>query len=228
MTKKPNANATAAIATPAAPGLAIPGVVLAGGLSSRMGADKARVPLGGVPLVERALRRLEPQVCALAISTNDTAAPELRALGLPLLGDPDGVRSGPIGGVLAALRHAGRAHPAASHVATVPTDSPFFPASLVARLSEAARGPEDIAFATSSGGAHPVFALWPVALADDLAHWMRSADTLRLRSWLARHEARAVAFADCETAEGPLDPFFNVNTPADLERAEFWLRTLSR
>ncbi len=228
MTEKPNANATAAIATSATPGLAIPGVVLAGGLSSRMGADKARIPLGGVPLVERALRRLEPQVCALAISTNDTDAPELRALGLPLLGDPDGVRAGPIGGVLAALRHARRGHPAASHVATVPTDSPFFPASLVARLSEAADGPEDIAFATSSGGAHPVFALWPVALADDLAHWMLSADTLRLRSWLARHEARAVAFGDCETAEGPLDPFFNVNTPADLERAELWLRTLSR
>lgn len=228
MTENPNAHATAPLPTLNAPGVTIPGVVLAGGLSSRMGTDKARVVLGGVPLLARALRRLEPQVSALAISTHDPAAPELRAFGLPLLGDPDGIRSGPIGGVLAALRHAGRAHPAASHVATVPTDSPFFPTTLIARLSEAVRGPEDIAFATSAGGSHPVFALWPVALADDLAHWMRSAGTLRLRSWLARHDARAVVFSDCDTVEGPLDPFFNVNTPADLERAELWLRTFDR
>lgn len=228
MTEKPNAHATAPIPTSTIPGVSIPGVVLAGGLSTRMGTDKARLMLGGVPLLAHALRRLEPQVSALAISTHDPAAPDLRAFGPPLIGDPDGVRSGPIGGVLAALRHAGHAHPTASHVATVPTDSPFFPTTLIARLSEAARGPEDIAFATSAGGSHPVFALWPVALADDLAHWMRSADTLRLRSWLARHDARAVAFSDCDTVEGPLDPFFNVNTPADLERAVFWLRIIDR
>ena len=228
MTDKPNAHATAHIHEASISGISIPGVVLAGGLSSRMGADKAHVRLGGVPLLEHALRRLAPQVSSLAISTNDTSSPVLHAFGLPLLGDPEGVRSGPIGGVLAALRDAQLSHPAVSHVVTVPTDSPFFPADLVARLRAAVDGPDGIAFATSSGGAHPVFALWPAALADDLAGWMRSAGTLRLRSWLERHDARAIHFSDCATAEGPLDPFFNVNTPGDLERAEIWLRALDR
>jgi len=223
VTDKPNAHATAPNG-----GAAVPGVVLAGGLSSRMGADKAQVRLGGVPLLERALRRLAPQVSSLAISSNDPSSPALEAFGLPLLGDPEGVRAGPAGGVLAALRHAQDNHPSASHVVTVPTDSPFFPADLVARLRAATDRPDGIAFATSATGAHPVFALWPTALADDLAGWMRSGDTLRLRAWLERHHATPVPFPDCETAEGPLDPFFNVNTPADLERAESWLRTLDR
>jgi len=43
---------------------AIPGVILAGGLSSRMGQDKTRIRLGGAALIDRAARRLRPHVKA--------------------------------------------------------------------------------------------------------------------------------------------------------------------
>ncbi|WP_411037068.1 molybdenum cofactor guanylyltransferase MobA [Shinella sp. BYT-45] len=206
---------------------AIPGVILAGGLSSRMGQDKARIRLGGASLLDRAARRLRPQVCALAVNAN---GPVLFEAGgeLPVFADLDASRLGPLGGVLAALDYARRAHPRASHVATVPTDSPFFPADLVARLSRAVDTPERIAAARSPGGLHPVFALWPVALAGDLADWLAGGGALRVRSYLERHQAREVAFPMVETPRGALDPFFNINTPDDLDAAENWLWVLER
>jgi molybdopterin-guanine dinucleotide biosynthesis protein A len=204
---------------------AFPGVILAGGMSSRMGANKALVRLGGLPLVEHAARRLRPQVSALAISANDPL-PALPGFACPVFPDLEGVRSGPLGGILAALANARLHQPSASHVATVPTDSPFFPADLVDRLAAAVDRADRIVVACSSSGLHPVFGLWPLALADDLSEWLRSGQSLRLRAWLDRHGAAQVRFGDVETARGPLDPFFNINTPDDLATAENWLRTL--
>lgn len=206
---------------------AIPGVILAGGLSSRMGQDKARIRLGGAALLDRAARRLRPQVSALAVNAN---GPVLFSEGeeLPVFSDLDAARAGPLGGVLAALDHTRRSRPAASHVATVPIDSPFFPDDLVARLGRAIDTPERIAVARSETGLHPVFALWPVALADDLAAWLAGGGALRVRSYLERHQAREVTFPPVETPRGALDPFFNINTPADLDAADNWLWVLER
>lgn len=204
---------------------AFPGVILAGGLSSRMGANKALVRLGGVPLLELAADRLRPQVSTLSISANDPL-PALSGFTGQVFPDLQGMRSGPLGGILAALADARLRHPSASHVATVPTDSPFFPLDLVDRLAAATDGADRIVVACSSGGLHPVFGLWPLALADDLAEWLRSGQSLRLRAWLDRHGAAEVRFGDLETRRGPLDPFFNINTPDDLATAETWLRTL--
>ena len=206
---------------------AIPGVILAGGLSSRMGQDKSRIRLGGASLIDRAVRRLRPQVSSVAVNANGPVLFE-EGEAPPVFADLDATRAGPLGGVLAALDHARRNHPAASHVATVPTDSPFFPADLVARLGRVVDTPERIAVARSTGGLHPVFALWPVALADDLAAWLSGGGALRVRSYLERHQARDVSFPSVETPRGPFDPFFNINTPDDLDAAENWLWVLER
>ncbi|MBD9372216.1 molybdenum cofactor guanylyltransferase [Rhizobium sp. ARZ01] len=203
----------------------IPGVILAGGLSTRMGVDKAHVRLGGVSLIVRAVQRLGLQVSSVAISANGPLAVEC-TLGAPVFADLGGERSGPLGGILSALAHVREHHPLATHVATVPTDSPFFPIDLVARLGAAIDHPERIAVASSSGGLHSVFGLWPVALADDLADWLRDGQSLRLRTWLDRHGASQVHFPDRETPRGPFDPFFNINTPEELALAESWLGTL--
>ena len=206
---------------------AVPGVILAGGLSSRMGQDKSRMRLGGTALIDRAARRLRPQVSALAVNANGPVLFE-RGEELPVFADLDAARAGPLGGVLAALDHARRAHPDASHVATVPTDSPFFPADLVARLLRVVDTRERIAVARSPGGLHPVFALWPVTLAQDLADWLAGGGALRVRSYLDRHQAREVHFPLLDTPRGEFDPFFNINTPDDLDEAENWLWVLER
>ena len=97
-------------------------------------------------------------------------------------------------------------------VETAATDTPFLPADLVARLKAAAQAP--IALAESDGWLHPTFGLWPVTLAEDLELALE-AGTRKVAGWALGEGAVRVRFAD-----EPFDPFFNINTPGDLEKAE--------
>lgn len=212
--------------TQATPSAHLPrGVVLAGGLSSRMGQDKAAVMLGGKPLVHHVIERLAPQTAGLSVNSNIGTGLDL-APAIAVFGDTVPGHVGPMAGVLSGMRHAARHSPVASHVATVPTDTPFFPRNLVARLQAAITEPNQIAVAYSGDIMHPVFALWPVALADELEHWLLTDSKRRVRGFIERHPIGRVDFPVIETVDGPIDPFFNINTPADLEAAERWLQLI--
>jgi molybdopterin-guanine dinucleotide biosynthesis protein A len=196
-----------------ADGERIAGVVLAGGLSRRMGRDKAGVPLAGRPLVAHALDRLRPQVGALAANAN-APLPEGTAPGTVVVPDARAGFPGPLAGIEAALVF-GQAM-GALLVATVPVDAPFLPPDLVARLASGL-GTDDLAtIAATNGGNHPVVALWKI---EALASVSRALDDgLRaVRDLLARLPHAAVQFEDEEA-------FANINTPEDLARAEARLR----
>lgn len=196
---------------------AILGVVLAGGQSRRMGGtDKALVAIAGKPLIAHVAERLAPQVGAMAINANGDAR-RFDRLGLPVFADTVTGHAGPLAGVLAAMRFAAAQNGNFTHVATAATDTPFFPADLVARLAESATTPDTIAMATSNGNRHPVFALWPTALAGDLESWLAGTDTFKVMAWVKRHRFAPVEFG---LAPDGADPFFNINTPEDLATAE--------
>ena len=193
----------------------ITGVVLAGGLARRMGGgDKALLELGGRPILAHVIERLGPQVGPMVINANGDPA-RFADYALPVAADPVDGFAGPLAGVLAGLDWAKANVPDARWIVTVASDTPFFPADLVARLVAAA-GAEDaeMACAASGGRHHPVFGLWPVRLADDLRHAMIDEDIRKVDIWTARYRLAAVEF---ET--DPFDPFFNANRPEDLEKA---------
>lgn len=202
----------------------VPALILAGGLSRRMGRDKASAELAGKPMIVRVAERLRPQVGALAIN-----APEDFAVGvdLPLVPDTIGGHLGPLAGVLAGLRLAAAITPAATHLLTVPADTPFLPLDLVARLESAAAAPDQIVLAASDGQVHPVVALWPLSLADDLETWLAEPENRKLQAFIARHPSLAVDFPFLATPAGSLDPFFNVNTPDDFATAERFIEVLA-
>ncbi|CUX20020.1 molybdenum cofactor guanylyltransferase MobA [Agrobacterium genomosp. 13] len=202
----------------------IPGLVLAGGLSRRMGTNKAMVMLGETPLLSHVIRRITSQVCDITINAANGWA---ESFGLPVLPDTVSGHAGPLAGVLAGMRHFQKHEAGGSHFLTVPADSPFFPDDLVARLSEHISD-NAIVIAASSGQLHPVFALWPVALADDLEDWLKNDANRRIRAYLARHVTIGIAFPPLETAKGSLDPFFNINTPDELALARSHLESLAK
>ena len=190
----------------------IAGVILAGGQSSRMGADKAFVVLGGRPLIAHVLNRLRPQVDKVYVNAREDAEP-VRRLGCPIILDAEGRRgAGPLAGLLAALRRA-RAD-GFSWLASAPCDAPFLPLDLVARLSKRVAEGAPAAVAGSSRGPEPMFALWPTAAVEQVEAAL-DAGRASPRSVLAAMGAAETRFEDAAQ-----DPFANLNSPADLAAAE--------
>jgi molybdopterin-guanine dinucleotide biosynthesis protein A len=202
------------------------GVILAGGLATRMGGgDKALLSVGGQTLLHRVIHRLQPQVAGIAVNANGDAA-RFDGFGLPVLPDSINGFPGPLAGVLAGLDWA--AEQGAESIVTVAADTPFFPANLVEVLQNTAqglthplvlaatpRGEEKTKSMSRSGLIrHPTFGLWPVALRDDLRVALEGG-IKKVVIWTEKHDGREAVFP---TDQG--DPFFNVNTPEDLEAAE--------
>lgn len=193
-----------------------PAVILAGGLSRRMGRDKAELILGTTPLALRVAERLRPQVSAVYLNASEGHPLAAR---LPLIPDTRPDRPGPLAGVLAGVKLFAELPDAPTHLLTTPCDTPFLPRDLVMRLGEVARS-EAIVLAASNGRTHPITALWPVTLAEDLECWLDDPDHRRVFDFVARHPNETVEFASFEGPFGPVDPFFNINTPEDLAMAE--------
>lgn len=195
--------------TPAVPA----GLILAGGLSRRMGGgDKGLQRLGGETILARIAQRLAPQVSPLLLNAN---GPAVRfGLALPVVADTLPGHPGPLAGILAGLDHLARDVPATRFLLTVPSDCPFLPRDLAARLAAAAQG-SGAAYAVSGGREHPVVGLWPVAARDTLRRLLVEEDERRMMNW-ARHSGAVPV----EWPQAPVDPFLNINTPDDLLAAE--------
>jgi len=197
------------------------GVVLAGGMGRRLGGpDKPCVELAGRSMFDRVVDRLSPQVDQVVVSAN-TNPDRFRARAVPVIADTVPGHVGPLAGILAGLRWAAAHRPDALFVVSVAVDTPFFPRNLVLAMSES-RGSDEraIALASSAAGVHPVFGLWPVALADDLEAFLRSGANPKVMAFVDRHVRVDAPFDNMTLADGTsVDPFFNVNTPQDLASA---------
>ena len=202
---------------------AVVGVLLAGGLARRMGGgDKCLRPLGGKPILAHVVERARPQVAALVLNANGDPA-RFAAFDLPVAADVVEGFAGPLAGVLTGMDWARAQRPDCPWIATIATDTPFFPPDLVARMVAAVeRDDADLACAASGGRAHPVFGLWPVRLANELRAAMVEEGIRKVDVWTARHPLVEVPFA-----ADPVDPFFNTNRPEDLAEAERLLRHAS-
>lgn len=202
------------------------GVILAGGLATRMGGgDKCLLPLGGAPILRHVIDRLAPQVGAMALNANGDPA-RFDGFGLPVVADSIDGFAGPLAGVLAGLDWA--AEQGADTIVTVAADTPFFPSDLTPVLMQAAEGMahplvlaatprgDEVTKSMSRSGAirHPTFGLWPVALRDDLRAALEDG-LKKVVLWTDRHGGREAHF----DVSGH-DPFFNINTPEDLALAE--------
>ncbi len=197
--------------------MSVPVLVLAGGEGRRMGgADKALLELGGRPVLRHILDRLGPAHGPFAISANGDPS-RYAAFGCPVLPDLPQFRGrGPLAGVLAGLAWA-EALGAAS-LLTAPGDAPFLPPDLARRLAPAP------ALAESGGKRHPPVALWPVAARAALEAHLAALDPDRRGAWSVLAFAEQIGARVVSFPVEPADPFLDIDTPADLARAELRAR----
>jgi molybdopterin-guanine dinucleotide biosynthesis protein A len=193
-------------------------LVLAGGLARRMGGgDKARIEIGGATILDRVLATLSGQCTDIIINANGDPA-RFADTGCEVVPDNVSGHPGPLAGILAGLDWLAAANNGVEWIVSAPGDCPFLPDDLVERLHQARRkmgAGVPLACARSGEWRHPVVGLWPLALRADLRKALVDEDLRKIEIWTARH---GCAIADWP--DQPIDPFFNVNTPEDAERAK--------
>jgi len=185
----------------------LPCVILAGGKSRRFGVNKAVAMLDDAPLFSHVYNRLAPQTSLpIVINTNDSTP--FSASGIDCIADRLEGDIGPLAGLHAAIAWA--AEQGAHAVITCSVDTPFLPKDYISRLEQETAP----AIATRLGRRHSICGLWPIAclsrLEQDIARGVRA-----VGQWAEHCAAATVAF---DGAYG-IDPFFNINTAEDLERA---------
>ena len=185
----------------------VTGVVLAGGQGSRMGGvDKGLQPFLGRPMVAHAVERLAPQVDELLINANRNPD-AYAAFGHRVIADEIEGFAGPLAGF-----ERGLAHARGALVVTVPCDSPFLPADLVARLRSALeRDNAELAVAKTGTQAHPVFSLMRRTLHASLREFLAGGQR-KIDRWYGAHKVVEVAFDD------EAEAFRNINTLEELEQ----------
>ncbi|MEC9346781.1 MAG: molybdenum cofactor guanylyltransferase MobA [Pseudomonadota bacterium] len=196
------------------PGLnRIAGLVLAGGAGRRMGGPKALLDLGGRTLLAHVTTRLAPQCAMLAVAAGDN--PGLDVLVPTVLPDAVAGGAGPLAGILAGLEWL----PATGcdWLLSAPVDGPFLPPDLAGRLLSAAGEAARIVTAASGGRAHHTTALWHASLAVPMRRYLAEGGRA-VHRFIAAHPPATVVWPG-----GRDDPFANINTPEDLERARLRL-----
>ncbi|MGI9420727.1 MAG: molybdenum cofactor guanylyltransferase MobA [Geminicoccaceae bacterium] len=203
-------------AVEAGPPRAIVGVLLAGGQARRMGGgDKCLRRLGDRTILAHVIERIAPQVDALVLNANGDPA-RFDAFGLPVAPDVIEGFAGPLAGVLTGMEWAHAERPDCAWIVTIATDTPFLPTDLAARMAAALeRDGAELATAVSNNRTHPVFGLWPTALAPALRRAMLDEDIRKVDRFTSRYRLAEATFPI-----EPCDPFFNTNRPEDLEQAE--------
>jgi molybdopterin-guanine dinucleotide biosynthesis protein A len=192
-----------------------PAIILAGGLSRRMGSEKSFRTLAHRPLLAHVLERLAPQTARIAISANGEAQ-RFEPFGLPVIPDDIAGQFGPLAGIVSGMLYARRKFDGARHIASVPCDVPFLPRDYLARLVEAKRRTgAELVVAACGERWQPALALWPVSMAAQLADALTNGGTRCLGDWV---KARDFAVADFPSRN--IAPFLNVNTADEFTFAE--------
>ena len=174
------------------------GVVLCGGASTRMGHDKAKLELAGKPLALWVAEALEAAGASPVVAQGGSPPS-------PLAASPD---STPGGGPLAALVDAIERH---GDILVCPTDVPTVPAELLAALAEQARLTGAPVVLARSDRLEPLIGQYAAGALSMLRDALHAG---------ARGPKAALAGSPVPTVPVVPADVLNVNTPADLARAE--------
>jgi molybdenum cofactor guanylyltransferase len=192
--------------------------VLAGGRGTRLGQDKALLPLpDGRPLVAHVVARLAPLVAEVVVVATDGE----RFGPLPARVVPDVL---PDGGALGGI-YSGLAAARQEHSLVVACDMPALSLPLLRHLLGQPRDFDVLLPRLASGQAEPLHAVYSKACLEPIRRQL-AAGRHRLISFHGEVRVRYVEEAELRDYDPELRSFFNVNTPADLAELTRLLREL--
>jgi molybdenum cofactor guanylyltransferase len=189
------------------------GVVLAGGKSQRFGEDKSQVKLANNLLIDYILSEVIDEFKELLIISNNTIEFQ-KSEKISVIKDFK-KDLGPLGGVLSAMKWIKDNDKDYQWISTFPTDSPFFKKQILKDFYKSIKHEESkLFFIKSNNTRHNIFGLWSLDLIDKLEEDLDRGER-KVEFWA---DSVGVKTVNMEFEKN--DPFFNINTKEDLEKAK--------
>jgi molybdopterin-guanine dinucleotide biosynthesis protein A len=179
----------------------ITGIILAGGLSSRMGQNKSLVEINGMPMILHVYNKLLPQVSSVLISTNEKLAMFPNDIQFQ---DQVNDSKGPLAGIYSGLKKA-----QTPWIQFCPNDSPNLPNDLVRNLSQHIDDQTRIILPIVDERFEPTFMLCHQSIANDIPDFIRN-NNPKIMDWIKTHQHKTVQFID-------KSEFININSESDLK-----------
>ena len=191
------------------------GVILTGGLSSRMGGGiKSLKKFNNKTIFDRVLKKISKQVQNVIINSNNNDI-RFKKYNLTVIKDKLEGHLGPLAGIHASLYWIKYNIPETKWLVSVPSDTPFLPNDLVEKLYlKANKNNKKIILAKSYNKIHPVIGIWKCDILKDLEKSILNG-TRKIMLWVKRHPMDTVEFN-----KKIFDPFFNINFKEDLIKAK--------
>ena len=189
------------------------GTVLAGGKSQRFGEDKSQVKLNGKLLIDYILSEIIDEFKEILIVSNNQIKYK-NYKNISLINDLK-KDQGPLGGVLSAMKWAKEKNDKYKWISTFPVDTPFFKKDILQKfLSEIDSEESKLFFIKSNNTRHNIFGIWSIDLMKKLEHDLNEGQR-KVEVW-----ANSVGVKLINMEFINKDPFFNINTKEDLEKAK--------
>jgi len=189
------------------------GVVLAGGKSLRFGEDKSQVKLNNKSLIDHILSEILTEFKELLIVSNNSIEFN-KSEKISIISDFKN-NLGPLGGVLTAMKWIKDNNKDYQWISTFPTDTPFFKNQILKDFHNKINLKNGkLFFIKSNNTRHNIFGLWSIDLADKLEKDLENGDR-KVEDWANKV---GVNIIDMQFEKN--DPFFNINTKEDLEKAK--------
>ena len=189
------------------------GVVLAGGKSQRFGQDKTQVKLNGKILIDYILSEIIDEFKETLIVTNQSIS-FMSSKKITVIEDfKKGL--GPLGGVLSAMKWIKDNNKEYSWISTFPADTPFFTKKeLKSFYNDIKIENNKLFFIKDKNTRHNIFGLWSLDLMDQLETDLYNGER-KVEIW-----ANSIGVSTVNIEYKNINPFFNINTIDDLEKAK--------
>ena len=193
------------------------GTVLAGGKSQRFGEDKSQVKLADKSLIDHMLVEIIDDFEELLIVSNDKIKFE-KSEKISIIEDFK-KDLGPLGGVLSAMKWIKKNNKDYQWISTFPIDTPFFKNYILKDFFKKIDLTESkLFFIKSNNTRHNIFGLWSIDLIDRLEEDLNNGER-KVEVW-----ANSVGVKIINMSFDKNDPFFNINTKEDLEKAKEYIK----
>ena len=189
------------------------GTVLAGGKSQRFGEDKSQVRLKGKLLIDYILSEIKDEFKEILIVSNNKIHFK-NSEKISMIADFE-KGQGPLGGVLSAMKWVKQKNKDYKWISTFPADTPFFKREILQKFFKEIKIEESrLFFIKSNNTRHNIFGLWSIDLLGELEEDLKKGDR-KVELWANKVGVKVI---DMEFINE--DPFFNINTKEDLEKAK--------